>query len=114
MAREGDEGLVEKSEIKKPTLEELLEQKKELFEDHPEQFIHRTDIVAGIIRTSKGLGFNICAKNRPELIMAFGEIQIAIINYINNIDKETKDNKIIIGNDLNKRGMKGFLNKKRF
>ena len=58
------------------------EDKKALFEKEPDKFVHREDIIAGMIRIDKGFAMCIFPKSRDEMTRALGELQVALMKEI--------------------------------
>ncbi len=59
--------------------EEDKKKKEELFKENPDNFIHKQDIIVGIVRTEKGPAMCFNIKTRDEMMRSFGEIQVALI-----------------------------------
>ena len=55
------------------------EEKKKLFEDNPNNFIFKKDIVVGVVRTDNGPAMCLNIEKREEMTRALGEIQVMLI-----------------------------------
>ena len=58
---------------------EVKPTKAELFKENPDNFIHRKDLVVGIVRTEKGPAMCFDIRTREEMMRSLGELQTALI-----------------------------------
>lgn len=54
--------------------------KAEFFAENPDRFVSLDTIVCAVGRSDKGMTMFIQPRNRAEIVQAFGELQLAMIN----------------------------------